>query len=69
MNNDTSNIIILSPNYHRIIHKTKAEFDKEQLAFIFPKGLIDNVRLNKHLFKWKILSDLIKSSEEDINII
>lgn len=54
MNNDTSNIIILSPNYHRIIHKTKAEFDKERLAFIFPNGLIDKVRLNKHLFKWKI---------------
>lgn len=50
MNNDTSNIIILSPNYHRIIHKTKAEFDKERLAFIFPNGLIDKVRLNKHLF-------------------
>ena len=50
MNNDTSNIIILSPNYHRIIHKTKAEFDRERLAFIFPHGLIDKVRLNKHLF-------------------
>lgn len=50
INNDTSNIIILSPNYHRIIHKTKAEFDKERLAFIFPNGLIDKVRLNKHLF-------------------
>ena len=50
MNNDTSNIIILSPNYHRIIHKTKAEFDNERLAFIFPNGLIDKVRLNKHLF-------------------
>lgn len=50
MNNDTSNIIILSPNYHRIIHKTKAEFDRERLAFIFPNGLIDKVRLNKHLF-------------------
>ena len=49
MNNDTSNIIIISPNYHRIIHRTKAEFDREQLAFIFPNGLIDKVRLNKHL--------------------
>ena len=49
MNNDTSNIIIISPNYHRIIHRTKAEFDRERLAFIFPNGLIDKVRLNKHL--------------------
>ena len=53
MNNDTSNIIILSPNYHRIIHKTKAEFDKERLAFIFPNGLIDKVRLNEHFFNGK----------------
>ena len=49
LNNDTSNIIILSPNYHRIIHKAKPEFNREQLAFLFPNGLIDKVKLNKHL--------------------
>lgn len=49
MNNDTSNIIILSPNYHRIIHKTNAEFNRKQLAFKFPNGLIEKVKLNKHL--------------------
>ncbi len=49
MNNNASNIIILSPNYHRIIHKTNAEFDREQLAFIFPNGLVDKVKLNKHI--------------------
>ena len=49
MNNDTSNIIILSPNYHRIIHKAKPEFNREQLAFVFPNGYIEKVKLNKHL--------------------
>lgn len=49
MNNDTSNIIVLSPNYHRIVHKTMAEFDREQLAFIFPNGLIEKVKIDKHL--------------------
>ena len=49
MNNDTSNIIILSPSYHRIIHKAKPIFDHEQLAFRFPNGLIEKVKLNKHL--------------------
>lgn len=49
MNNDTSNIIILSPSYHRIIHKAKPFFDHEQLAFCFPNGLIEKVKLNKHL--------------------
>ena len=51
MNNNTSNIIILSPNYHRIIHKAKPEFDREQLAFIYPNGLVDKVMLDKHLLK------------------
>ena len=51
MNNDTSNIIILSPNYHRIIHRTRAEFNREQLSYIFPNGLIEKVKLNKHFFK------------------
>ena len=49
MNNDTSNIIILSPNYHRIIHKAKPLFNREQLAFVYPNGLMEKVKLNKHL--------------------
>lgn len=49
LNNDTSNIIVLSPSYHRIIHKAKPTFDYEQLAFIFPNGVIDKMKLNKHL--------------------
>ena len=49
LNNDTTNIIILSPSYHRIIHKAKPIFDHEQLAFCFPNGLIEKVKLNKHL--------------------
>lgn len=49
MNNDSSNIIILSPTYHRIIHRAKPEFDRQKLVFIFPNGLIDKVKLNKHL--------------------
>lgn len=49
MNNDTSNIIILSPSYHRIIHKAKPEWNKKNLSFCFPNGLIEKVKLNKHL--------------------
>ena len=51
LNNDSSNIIILSPNYHRIIHKAKPEFNREKKAFIFPNGLIEEVKLDYHLFK------------------
>ena len=49
LNNNASNIIILSPNYHRIVHKAKAEFDRKQLAFVFSNGLIDKVKLNRHI--------------------
>ncbi len=47
--NDTSNIIILSPSYHRIIHKAKPEWDGKSLSFSFPNGLVEKVKLNKHL--------------------
>lgn len=49
LNNDYSNIIILSPNYHRIIHKAKPEFDSKNLAFVYPNGLVEKIKLNKHL--------------------
>ncbi len=49
MNNDTSNIIILSPSYHRIIHKAKPVFDRPSLSFHFPNGLVERVKIDKHL--------------------
>lgn len=49
MNNDTSNIIILSPSYHRIIHKAKPVFDCPSLSFHFPNGLVEKVMIDKHL--------------------
>lgn len=49
LNNDTSNIIIVSPNYHRIIHQANPVFDRTQLAFVYPNGLVDKVKVNKHL--------------------
>jgi 5-methylcytosine-specific restriction protein A len=48
-NNDASNIIILSPNFHRIVHQNKPEFDRAKKVFIFQNGVIEPVRLNKHL--------------------
>ena len=49
MNNDTDNIIILSPSFHRIVHKAKPVFDYENLSFVFPNGVVEKVKLNKHL--------------------
>jgi len=48
-NNDSTNIIIISPNYHRIIHKAKPEWDSKTLSFTFPNGLVEKVNINFHL--------------------
>lgn len=49
LDNDSSNIIILSPSYHRIVHSAKPEWLPDQLSFKFPNGLIEKVKINKHL--------------------
>ncbi len=49
LDNDTSNIMILSPNYHRIVHKAKPRFNRKTLSFEYPNGLIEKVKLNRHL--------------------
>ena len=49
MNTDTSNIIILSPSYHRVIHKANPSWDSKNLASIFPNGIIEEEKIDKHL--------------------
>lgn len=51
LNNDTANIIILSPSYHRIVHAAKPTFNYRTLSFDFPNGLTERVQLNKHLMQ------------------
>lgn len=48
-NNDASNIIILCPNHHRLIHKLKPDFDPEMLVFIKNNKEILPVNLDYHL--------------------
>lgn len=49
LNNDTSNIIILSPSYHRIIHKAHPQWNPATRSFHFPNGRVEALKLNKHL--------------------
>lgn len=49
LNNDASNITVLCPNHHRIIHKANPTFKRESLAFFYPNGLEEKLALNKHL--------------------
>lgn len=48
-NNDSTNIIIISPNYHRIIHKNNPHFNRQQFQFEFLNGEILKLKLYDHL--------------------
>lgn len=48
-NNDTTNIIIISPNYHRIIHKNNPFFNRKKYQFEFPNGELLKLKLYDHL--------------------
>ena len=48
-NNDASNIIILCPNHHRLIHKLKPSFDKDRLAYSLNGKEFLPVKMDYHL--------------------
>ena len=48
-NNDSTNIIISSPNYHRIIHKNNPRFNRKKFQFEFLNGEVLRLRLYEHL--------------------
>lgn len=48
-NNNASNIIILCPNHHRIIHKLNPIFDRESMSWKYPDGSREILHLNYHL--------------------
>ena len=48
-NNDSTNIIIISPNYHRIIHKNNPMFNRKKFQFEFPNGEVLRLKLYEHL--------------------
>jgi predicted HNH restriction endonuclease len=49
LNNDASNIMIICPNHHRIIHKVSPRFIRSRLVYKYPNGLEEKLKLNFHL--------------------
>ncbi len=45
----SNNLIVVCPNHHRIIHETKPNFDRRALAFAYPNGFHESLRLTAHL--------------------
>ena len=48
-NNDSTNIVIISPNYHRIIHKNNPFFNRKKFQFEFANGEVLKLKLYEHL--------------------
>ena len=48
-NNDSTNIIIVSPNYHRIIHRNNPYFNRRKFQFEFQNGEVLRLKLYDHL--------------------
>lgn len=49
---DPSNIIIISPEWHRLIHKENPDFDRDSLTFIFENRNILKIQYPGHLDKY-----------------
>ena len=48
-NNNSTNLIVLCPNHHRLIHKLNPIYDKELKCFTYPDGETETLKLNYHL--------------------
>lgn len=48
-NNDASNLALLCPNHHRMIHKYNPKFEKPKQSFVFDDGKEEKIILNYHL--------------------
>ena len=49
LNDNSTNIIIISPNYHRIIHKNNPHFNRKKFQFEFENGEVLRLKLYEHL--------------------
>ena len=50
-NNDSSNIIILCPNHHRLMHKLNPKFDSDRGCFVFSDSFELRIEIDFHLMK------------------
>ena len=49
LNDNSTSIIIISPNYHRIIHKNNPRFNRRKFQFEFENGEVLRLKLYEHL--------------------
>lgn len=49
LNNDASNLLIVCPNHHRVIHAANPTFDRDRKFYRYPNGYEESLQLNLHL--------------------
>ena len=49
LNNDMSNLLIVCPNHHRIIHAANPTFDRKRKFYRYRNGYEEILRINHHL--------------------
>jgi hypothetical protein len=54
----SNNIIVVCPNHHRIIHVTNPEFDRKELAYVYPNGLLEHLQLKEHFKNAALLTKI-----------
>ena len=47
--NDASNLIVLCPDHHRLIHKLNPKYDEEDKSFVFSNGKRLKITIDHHL--------------------
>ena len=65
----SNNLIVVCPNHHRIIHETKPDFDRKNIAFVYPNGLHEHLQLKGHLKDPDLLEKMIEWSSKRREII
>ncbi len=48
MNNNAINLIVLCPNHHRLLHKSRPLFDREKLCFLYDNNIEEKIILTEH---------------------
>lgn len=49
LNNDSTNLLVVCPNHHTIIHSLNPKFFASKHLFLYPNGLHEILQLNYHL--------------------
>lgn len=49
LNNNMSNILIVCPNHHGIIHDRNPQFERTSCTFKYPNGYVEGLKLNDHI--------------------